>query len=212
MGELDQNGERQHAEFDSFAAGYSGGMDNPIKALAGASADDFLSVKYRWLMKQRRGEPDWPAEFRILDYGCGRGDLLNLMARRGMRVDMVGSDVSGEMLKAGQQIWPRQTAPLPRFLQQDGVRVPLAGNSVDLAIVSSVLHHVPVDQRDSVFAELFRLLKPGGQLVVFEHNPLNPVTRYVVAHTPIDENAILLRASEVLDRAKKAGFVETHSE
>ena len=41
------------------------------------------------------------------------------------------------------------------------------------------------------------VLKPGGRLYVFEHNPRNPLVRYVIARTPIDENAILLDAREV---------------
>jgi hypothetical protein len=41
------------------------------------------------------------------------------------------------------------------------------------------------------------VLKPGGRIYVFEHNPRNPLVRYVIARTPIDENAILLDTREV---------------
>jgi hypothetical protein len=54
-----------------------------------------------------------------------------------------------------------------------------------------------VAERPAVYAELTRLLKPGGRLYVFEHNPRNPLVRYVVARTPIDANAILLDSQEV---------------
>jgi SAM-dependent methyltransferase len=64
-------------------------------------------------------------------------------------------------------------------------------------MISAVLHHVPVAQRPAVYAELGRVLKPGGRLYVFEHNPRNPLVRYVIARTPIDENAILLDHREV---------------
>ncbi len=63
--------------------------------------------------------------------------------------------------------------------------------------MSAVLHHVPVGERPAVYAELGRVLKPGGRLYVFEHNPRNPLVRHVIARTPIDANAILLDASEV---------------
>ena len=46
-------------------------------------------------------------------------------------------------------------------------------------------------------SELGRVLKPGGRIYVFEHNPRNPLVRYVIARTPIDENAILLDEKEV---------------
>ena len=64
-------------------------------------------------------------------------------------------------------------------------------------MISAVLHHVPVAERPAVYTELGRVLKPGGRLYVFEHNPRNPLVRYVVARTPIDENAILLDHREV---------------
>lgn len=197
---------KTRAEFDSYAAGYSGGLDNPVKALVGGSADDFLGVKLDWLQRHELLPAGNPHSFRLLDYGCGRGDLLNLMARRGVRIEMIGSDVSGEMLKEGSAIWPTEHAPLPQLLQQNEAQVPLEGSSVDLVIISAVLHHIPPDERDAVFAELWRLLKPGGRLVVFEHNTHNPVTRYVVARTPIDQHAILLPPAETTGRVQKAGF------
>jgi hypothetical protein len=46
---------------------------------------------------------------------------------------------------------------------------------------------------------LARVLKPGGRLYLFEHNPRNPLVRYVVSRTKIDENAILLDPNEVRD-------------
>jgi hypothetical protein len=46
---------------------------------------------------------------------------------------------------------------------------------------------------------------------VFEHNPLNPVTRYVVAHTPIDRYAILLRANEVTGALNRMDFAEVRT-
>ena len=52
-------------------------------------------------------------------------------------------------------------------------------------------------ERPAVYAELGRVLKPGRRLYVFEHNPRNPLVRYVIARTPIDKNAILLDATEV---------------
>src|SRR6185503_592 len=80
---------------------------------------------------------------------------------------------------------------------QDGARTPFSDGQFDIATISAVLHHVPVAGRAAVYAELGRVLKPGGRIYVFEHNPRNPLVRYVIARTPIDENAILLDAQEV---------------
>jgi ubiquinone/menaquinone biosynthesis C-methylase UbiE len=41
-------------------------------------------------------------------------------------------------------------------------------------------------------AEAYRVLKPGGTLCIIEHNPLNPITRLIVARSPVDIDAHLL--------------------
>jgi hypothetical protein len=50
------------------------------------------------------------------------------------------------------------------------------------------------------------VLKPGGLMTVFEHNPVNPVTRHIVATCPFDENAVLLASAELKARQTAAGF------
>ena len=197
-------------EFDSYATGYAAGMDNSVKALMGASADDFLAVKLGWLL---RAFPELGVSnrrenltIRLLDYGCGTAALLRLIARRGLRLGLAGCDISDAMLAEGAGTWPRDIAALPELVKQDGARVDFPDARFDFIIISAVLHHVPPKERGPVYAELNRVLRPGGCVVVFEHNPLNPVTRLVVARTPIDRNAILLRASEVVNGLCDAGF------
>ena len=201
---------QQGAEFDAYAGEYGAGMDNSVKALLGESADDFVAIKLRWLLHRfpdlrRRDE-----SFRVLDYGCGTGTLLRLMAQEGLRATLAGCDVSSGMLAEAARQWPAEL-PAPAFHQQTGAHAPLADASVDLVVISAVLHHVmPVD-RPGVYQELRRVLRADGRLVVFEHNPLNPVTRYVVSHTPIDRNAILLRSGEVDSGLQRAGFAGVHT-
>ena len=43
------------AEFDRHAATYDGGLDNPVKRLMGRSADQFIAVKARWLLRREPG-------------------------------------------------------------------------------------------------------------------------------------------------------------
>lgn len=184
------------AEFDNYATTYNAGMDSPVKAVLGDSADEYVAVKVRWLMQQFPMLRTSGSNLRMLDYGCGTATLLRLLAPELPAATLMGCDISAGMLTRAKQVWPSELAE-PALYLQDGALTPLPSASCDLVVISAVLHHVPIAQRRDVYAEIKRLLRPGGRLVVFEHNPLNPVTRYVVTRTPIDQNAILLRAREV---------------
>jgi ubiquinone/menaquinone biosynthesis C-methylase UbiE len=183
------------AEFDRHAATYDGGLDNPVKRLMGRSADQFIAVKARWLLRREPGLKT--GGLAVLDYGCGAGDLLRVLAGLGARAAFTGCDVSAGMLAEAGKRWPASLGPAPALLAQDGARTPFADHQFDIVTISAVLHHVPVAERAAVYRELGRVLKPGGRIYVFEHNPRNPLVRYVIARTPIDENAILLDEAEV---------------
>jgi SAM-dependent methyltransferase len=101
------------------------------------------------------------------------------------------------MLAEAGKRWLAALGPAPPLVIQDGARTPFAAGRFDVVTVSAVLHHVPPAERPAVYRELARVLRPGGRLYVFEHNPRNPLVRHVISRTPIDENAILLDEQEV---------------
>lgn len=185
------------AEFDKHAPTYDGGLDHPIKRLLGDSADQFIAVKARWLLRHEKGLR--AGGLGLLDYGCGAGDLMRVLAELGARASFTGCDVSTGMLAEAGRRWLQRLGPTPEMVVQDGARTPFADGQFDIVTISAVLHHVPVAERPAVYAELGRVLKPGGRLYVFEHNPRNRLVRFVIARTPIDENAILLDVREVQD-------------
>jgi ubiquinone/menaquinone biosynthesis C-methylase UbiE len=182
------------AEFDKHAQGYDGGIDDPIKGRLG-SADDYIAVKARWLL--RREPALLEGGFDVLDYGCGAGDLMRVLAGLGAKANFTGCDVSAGMLAEVGKRWPVELGTAPATAPQDGALTPFADEQFHIVAISAVLHHVPPAERAAVYAELGRVLKRGGRLYVFEHNPRNPLVRHVIARTPIDANAILLDASEV---------------
>ena len=55
-------------------------------------------------------------------------------------------------------------------------------------------------------AEMRRVLRPGGIALVFEHNPLNPLTIRTVAKCEFDEHAVLLKSSMTEQLLTQAGF------
>ncbi len=192
------------AEFDAYARGYDAGMDDPLKRLLGASADQYLAVKVRWL---RDDLNDFGSRPVLLDFGCGEGAFLRQWATAGDRDRLYGCDVSRGMLEEALERWHAPVAP-PDLRSFDGARAPFDDDSMDVSVACAVFHHIAPANRAVAYSELLRVLRPGGRVYVFEHNPLNPLTRNVVRRTPIDRNTVLLRAREVLAGLRQAGAIE----
>ena len=82
----------------------------------------------------------------------------------------------------------------------------------DLALAICVMHHVPPAEWVHFLAEMKRVVKPGGAVFIVEHNPLNPLTRYVVAHSEIDQASHLLPSSRLRKLMRKAGLRSARTE
>lgn len=94
---------------------------------------------------------------KILDWGCGRGQMTHLLKNRGF--DVVGYDVDPMGKEFLNQIG--QTL----ILGTDPVKLPFADNSFDAVLSSGVIEHV-VDRNGSL-AEISRVIKKGGYFFVF---------------------------------------------
>lgn len=101
----------------------------------------------------------------VLDLGCGRGWWLERLAGRG--VAAVGVERERERAALAARYRPVAVA--------DAARLPLAGASVDLVWCIHVLHHLP--DPSAVLAEIHRVLRPGGSLVLAESVEDNPLLR-----------------------------------
>lgn len=104
----------------------------------------------------------------VLDFGAGSCWLSACLNRLGCRV--VAVDVSPAALELGRELFSldeRHRSDLePRFLAYDGHRLPLEDGSVDRIACYDAFHHVP--NQDEILAEMFRVLRPGGRVVMAE--------------------------------------------
>jgi len=99
---------------------------------------------------------------RVLDLGCGNGCYTQELARR---ADFVcGVDIHLTHLQSFRE-------PIPR-VQGNGEHLPFSSESFDAVTMIEVLEHTNCDTK--VLAECFRVLKPGGRLVLFVPNKLYP--------------------------------------
>ena len=95
----------------------------------------------------------------VLDLGTGVGDHLSLLSSRG---PVIGTDVSLSALQHASGA-PRTVA--------DGARLPFADGSFGAVVCTEVLEHV--DDPAAVFAEMRRVLRPGGRMYVTTPNYAN---------------------------------------
>ena len=126
---------------------------------------------------------------------------MDVLRQRGYEGFLAGCDVSVEMLAEARRRWSR--GPVPELHAIEDAQAPFDAATFDLIVLCSVLHHVEPSSRHLVYQDVLRLLKPGGCVCIFEHNPYNPLTQWVVKHTPIDKNVVLLAPREV-----RAGVIE----
>jgi SAM-dependent methyltransferase len=118
-----------------------------------------------------------PAPARVLDLGCGGGRAGLALMPRGY--DVTGLDLSGQMLVAAQALFGE--AQLDTNLVQADLRaIPASGASYDIALVFiAALQHIPTQRaRRTVFAEIARVLRPGGVLILALDNLAPALTCY----------------------------------
>jgi demethylmenaquinone methyltransferase/2-methoxy-6-polyprenyl-1,4-benzoquinol methylase len=113
---------------------------------------------------------------RILDIAAGSGDLARALAKRvGSRGEVSLTDINRRMLERGRDRL-LDAGVLAPAVQCDGERLPFAGESFDCVTVAFGLRNMT--RKDAALAEMRRVLKPGGRLVVLEFSrvwkPLEP--------------------------------------
>lgn len=117
---------------------------------------------------------------RGLDIGCGHGWYACEMATLGY--DMVGVDQSPAQIRMAQR-YASEQGVVCHFQPADGATLPFDDGQFDFAYAINVLHHVVDPQRQlQVFAEIVRVLKPGGVFFLQEINTMNPLFRFYLGY------------------------------
>jgi SAM-dependent methyltransferase len=188
------------AEFDQVADEYLELHTKNLK-ISGESPEYFARYKIDEIRRvwSRRG---WPEPRAILDFGAGIGNSAPHFRRHFPDADILGTDVSELSLAIARQRFP----DVARFELYDGLGPIAPDGSVDLAFSACVFHHIDGDEHVELLRRLRQSMRPGARLVIFEHNPINPVTQHIVATCPFDANAVLIGARTLRDRIAEAGF------
>ncbi|AEV84030.1 type 11 methyltransferase [Actinoplanes sp. SE50] len=100
---------------------------------------------------------------RVLEIGCGPGDLLLALARRTPQSDLTGIDPDPAALRKARRKAARRGVEV-RFEQAYADCLPLPDASVDRVLSCYMLHHLEPEAQSAAFREVRRVLRPGGEL------------------------------------------------
>lgn len=184
---------------ESYPSRYREDINRSI-GFAGIDVDMFTRGKADDLVDMLdRALPEAASTASGLDVGCGIGIMHPLLAPR--VAALAGADVSIDAIAAA-----RSANPAVDYRSYEPPSLPYADDTFDFCSTVCVMHHVPPDQWPGFVAEAWRVTRPGGLFAVYEHNPVNPLTKVAVWRCPFDHDAVLLRARRTIDLLRAQGF------
>lgn len=185
------------AEFDQYVGSYDDALQRGL-AVSGEGKEFFAQGRVNFLrscLEKLRFKPE-----RALDYGCGTGTSVPLLHQLPGVCAVQGIDISPESVAAAEKEHGR---PERRFCTPDEFT---PAGDFDLAFCNGVFHHIPPTERAAAVAAVWHALRPGGLFALWENNPWNPATRYVMSRIPFDKDAITLTPPESRRLVRDAGF------
>jgi ubiquinone/menaquinone biosynthesis C-methylase UbiE len=145
---------------------------------AGVLIHSAFEYDLRWLVRSRGKERAFrrhlldlgrlrPGEA-VLDVGCATGNLAFAAKRRvGLEAPVHGIDPAPRMIERARAKARRRRAEIT-FDVAVAQDLPFAGRSFDVVVCTLVAHQLPLDDRRQCFAEMHRVLRPSGRLLLVD--------------------------------------------
>ena len=195
----------QRTLFDAYVEEYEQACARGL-AYSGESREYFVEQRARHTAKLV--EKHGPTVVNgVLDFGCGVGLSLPVLGRHFPGASLTGVDVSQRAIQFAKQQYASSSyrfavvedlSPEPRF---------------DVVYCNGVFHHIPIDERAQAVDYIYRSLIAGGVVALWENNPWNPGTRWVMKHISFDRDAVMLSSRTAVKLLRAGGFriLETRS-
>ena len=145
------------------------GYPDELATVPEAAVESFAGVANPWTMgRLAEGE-------RVLDLGSGAGtDSLIAAQMVGEQGSVTGIDMTTEMLEKARAAAAKMGATNVEFVESEAERLPFPDGSFDVVVSNGVIDLIP--DKDAVFAELYRVLAPGGRIQIADVTIQNPVS------------------------------------
>jgi SAM-dependent methyltransferase len=169
--------------FDEFAIDYDIVLAQGL-SVTGEEKGYFACGRVAWLAQLLRKMGEHPQH--VMDYGCGTGSTTKLLLDSIEPESVLGVDNSAKSIELARSTFNSEKI---NFLLLGERRPP---ELVDLVYCNGVFHHINPNDRAAALEFVWSCLRPGGLFALWENNPWNPGTRFVMSRTPFDRDAIPL--------------------
>jgi arsenite methyltransferase len=145
------------------------GYPDELANVPETAVESFAGVANPWTMGRLT-----PGE-RVLDLGSGAGtDSLVAAQMVGTAGQVTGIDMTAAMLAKARTAATEMRVANVEFIEAEAEQLPFADESFDVVISNGVIDLIP--DKDAVFAEIFRVLAPGGRIQIADVTIQNPVS------------------------------------
>jgi ubiquinone/menaquinone biosynthesis C-methylase UbiE len=157
-----------HHQTDGYFSDHSASLyDLQVEILFNGTAEPMRRRVLRPLLQGLRNFSERPASsLRVLDVATGTGRTLRQIRAALPQAQLVGLDLSPAYLRQANRWLSQLPSELPQLVQGNAEAMPFAEGSMQAITCVFLLHELPGDARQNVLNECFRLLEPGGTLVL----------------------------------------------
>jgi ubiquinone/menaquinone biosynthesis C-methylase UbiE len=157
-----------HHQTDGYLSDHSASLyDLQVEILFNGTADPMRRRVIRPLIEGLRAFQERPAsQLRVLDIATGTGRMLRQLRAALPQAQLVGLDLSAAYLRQANRWLSQLPSELPQLVQGNAEQMPFASGSMQAVTCVFLFHELPGEARQAVLNECFRVLEPGGTLVL----------------------------------------------
>lgn len=130
----------------------------------------------------------------VLDIGCGTGVFLKMAAKRISSARFIGVDPDADALRIAEKRL-RKYESIVVLKKGFAEELPIESGSVDVCVSSLAFHHMPDAAKKKAVAEIFRVLRPGGRVLIADFGKAESTSRFIVSILTVIENTEYLKGN-----------------